>query len=114
MNEKLKYKILIDTSDRNTKNVKLVRNLDDVVLDEISGSDDLIALIQTILEKNQVALDQVDIFEPNLGPGSFTGLKIGVTTANALNWALKRKSIKDMKMPNYGQEPNIHQTKWLE
>lgn len=114
MNEKLKYKILIDTSDRNTKNVKLISNVDDVVLDEISGSADLLVLIQSILEKNQVVLEQVAVFEPNLGPGSFTGLKIGVTTANALNWALKRKPIKDMQMPNYGQEPNIHPTKWLE
>ena len=56
----------------------------------------------------------IDVIKANPGPGSFTGLKIGVTVANILNWALGKKKFSEMMLPEYGSEPNIHQTKWIE
>ena len=46
-------------------------------------------------------------YESNPGPGSFTGLKIGTTIANVFNWALGKKKINELALPEYGREPNI-------
>ena len=49
----------------------------------------------------------MEIYDVNKGPGSFTGIKIGVTIANVLNWALGKKKISELVVPDYGREPNI-------
>jgi len=103
------YKIKIDASKRREKEVTLVEikgNVEDVVAGK-KGDIDIIVAIKELLEENNIQIDKIDEFISNLGPGSFTGLKIGVTIANVLNWALKRKNIKELSVPEYGREPNI-------
>lgn len=53
------------------------------------GSQALMPLIKEILKESGV--DQKDLtgIEVNTGPGSYTGLKVGVAVANALGMALK-------------------------
>lgn len=105
------HKIFIDSSDRYEKKVTLHRDED--LLAEKSGDLDIVVAIKDLLQENNVDIDDVE-FDYNQGPGSFTGLKIGSTVSNVLNWALKKKVLKELKYPEYGSEPNIHRTKWLE
>lgn len=46
-------------------------------------------LIQSILKKHKVKLRDLTGVEINPGPGSFTGIRIGISIANALGFALK-------------------------
>ena len=99
------YEIYIDTTTRYEKKVTLKKGND--VIDEIIGDIDITSSIQTILEKNNIGLNNVSKVIPSKGPGSFTGLKIGVTVANIINWVKGTKTEKDFDLPNYGSEPNI-------
>jgi len=105
------YKILINTADRYNRSVTLYK--DDNVVDEVSGEIDIVNEIKNILEKNKIKVSEC-VYKANPGPGSFTGLKIGVTIANILNWATGKTKIGEQQMPEYGSEPNIHKTKWVE
>jgi tRNA threonylcarbamoyladenosine biosynthesis protein TsaB len=80
-------KLLIDTS----SSQKTIVGLDGKILEKESGSDksqQVLSLIDKILKDNQKTLKDITEIEVNLGPGSFTGLKIGVAVANALGFAL--------------------------
>lgn len=105
------YKIFIDSADRYEKKVTLYENSN--VIAEEKGDLDIVVAIKNLLTSNKIALTEVE-FDYNKGPGSFTGLRVGSTVANVLNWALKKKLLKDLEYPEYGAEPNIHKTKWLE
>ena len=52
-------------------------------------SQHLLKLIDQVLKKEKLTLKEIKEIEVNLGPGSFTGLRVGVSVANALAWALK-------------------------
>lgn len=106
------HKILIDTAKRYEKSVKLLS--DDKLLGEMVGDIDIATSIADLLRENGLELKNIDEISANPGPGSFTGLKIGVTVANVLNWALEKKKISQLSYPNYGSEPNIHKTEWLD
>jgi tRNA threonylcarbamoyladenosine biosynthesis protein TsaB len=48
-----------------------------------SHSTDLIETIETILKRGQVELDAIDLMAAAVGPGSFTGLRIGLATTKS-------------------------------
>jgi tRNA A37 threonylcarbamoyltransferase TsaD len=100
------YKILIDSTERYEKSVKLVKS-GDVVVAEKKGDIDIISTIAQILKNNELNPKDIELYEVSPGPGSFTGLKIGTTVANVLNWALGKKKSNELTYPNYGREPNI-------
>lgn len=80
-------KLLIDTSDGK----KTIVKLDKMVLEKTAesyGSQQVLILIEEILKKNKKKLQDLTEIEVNLGPGSFTGLRIGVTVANTLGFVL--------------------------
>jgi len=80
-------KLYIDTSD----NQKTIVGLDDKRLEKPTGKDKsqpALLLINQILKKNKKKISEITEIEVNLGPGSFTGLKIGVAIANTLGFAL--------------------------
>lgn len=103
------YKIYLDMSDRNNRVIKLIRLVNEAeeLVEELMGEIDPIASIESLLKKHDICVDQVGEIVPSLGPGSFTGLKIGVTTANVFNWLKGKKSLRDLDLPNYGADPNI-------
>ena len=46
----------------------------------------LMPSIEQILTENGLTLNDIDVFAAVTGPGSFTGIRIGVSTANALSY----------------------------
>lgn len=109
MKEKYMWKIYVDSSERNNKSVKLLQ--DNNVVDELIGDINIPYSIQQLLHKNKLDIKDINEFVPNLGPGSFTGLKIGVTVCNILNWIKGTKTLENLDYPQYGKEPNISQPK---
>lgn len=102
MTENIKYILKINTTERNKIIISLLDNT--TLIDEYIGGGDLVSNIRSLLDKNKVKLEDINEVVPNVGPGSFTGIKKGITVANILNWSLENnKSYK----PNYGGEPNI-------
>ncbi len=77
----------IDTSTDNCS-VGLVEN--DILLTEKSEvaktihSEKLILFIDDILKEAKLKFDQIDAIAVNIGPGSYTGLRIGLSTAKGL------------------------------
>ncbi len=50
----------------------------------------ILAEIDALLGELDIALDQVDLFAAGAGPGSFTGVRVGLATVTSLAWALGR------------------------
>ena len=111
--EKSQLKIYIDSSQRELKKVTLLEILenDEREIDFIEGDIDVVGAIRDLLKRNNLDLRDISEFIPKLGPGSFTGLKIGVTVANVFNWLLGKKYLNEMYYPEYGKEPNISEPK---
>lgn len=88
--------LLIDTC---TKNVCIALFNDKVLLDKIVHSNQIdlssnfMVLVNDILSKNNIKVENVDKFFVAVGPGSFTGIRIGVTCAKVMAWALKKDVI---------------------
>jgi tRNA threonylcarbamoyladenosine biosynthesis protein TsaB len=57
---------------------------------QVSHSNTLLADLDTLLAQTEVQLSDVDLFAVAAGPGSFTGLRIGLATVKALAATLDR------------------------
>ena len=53
----------------------------------------IMPLISDIVKKSGLDINDIDVFACGVGPGSFTGLRIGIATAKALSQACKKKII---------------------
>ena len=81
-------KLYINTSD----NSKTIVGLDKERLEKPTGPDksqQVLGLINQILNKNKKTLKDLTAIEVETGPGSFTGLRVGISVANALGWTLE-------------------------
>lgn len=58
-----------------------------------SHSTDLIGNVDRILRESGLQLGDIDLFAAAIGPGSFTGLRIGLATVKSLAVALKKKCV---------------------
>lgn len=56
-----------------------------------SHSNDLIENIEKVLREAGRELSEVDVFAAAVGPGSFTGLRIGLATAKSLAMSMNKK-----------------------
>ena len=54
----------------------------------ILKSQALLPLIEKLLKKNKIELKDLSEIKVNRGPGSYTGIRIGLAVANALGYAL--------------------------
>ena len=52
----------------------------------LTHSRTLLPMVRGMLKNSQLTLEQVDVIAVAAGPGSFTGLRIGVATAKGLAW----------------------------
>ena len=55
----------------------------------LTHSETLMPVIKRILEETNLTLSQVDLFVCDIGPGSFTGIRIGVATVKAFSDSLQ-------------------------
>ncbi len=56
-------------------------------------SSTLAPSLDIILKAHSMELADIDIIAVGLGPGSFTGLRVGIVTAKVLAWTLKKKLV---------------------
>lgn len=80
-------KLYIDT--RNSE--KIVVGLDKERIEHSSKkerSQAVLQLIKELLEEAEKSIQGIKEIKVETGPGSFTGLKVGVSVANALGWTL--------------------------
>ena len=54
----------------------------------LTHSETLMPLIQNLLYKNNLSLKDMGLFVCDIGPGSFTGIRIGVATIKAFSDSL--------------------------
>ena len=50
-------------------------------------AETVLPMIEQLLEENEAKISQIDYFAVDIGPGSFTGVRIGVSLVNALAFA---------------------------
>ncbi len=53
----------------------------------------LLPSLNDLLNKAELTLDDIDYFGAVVGPGSFTGVRVGVSTVNAFGYATKKPVI---------------------
>lgn len=56
-------------------------------------ADRLAGWITDVLKKAGLSLDDVDVFGVGVGPGSFTGIRIGLSTVKGFSYALGKKCV---------------------
>ena len=82
----------IDSTNREEITVELIDkksgSLDKLVQKQKLGSQVLLPMIVKILKKNKKTFKDLSRIHVNMGPGSFTGTRVGVAIANALGFAL--------------------------
>jgi tRNA threonylcarbamoyladenosine biosynthesis protein TsaB len=100
--------LLIDTSNRE----KIIVGVGSKKFESESrtgASQELLPFIIKVLKKNNLELKDITEIKVATGPGSFTGLRVGVSVAQTLGWVLdipvNGKSIKkgEVLEINYGQ-----------
>lgn len=94
----------IDTSNNLITKIQL----GDVILEEERkkpSEQNVLELIEKVLKKQKLKLEDIISIEINTGPGSFTGLRVGATIANALsfsgNVSVNGKNIGEIITPEY-------------
>lgn len=55
---------------------------------KIDKSQKLLIFLDELLEKQNIKMSDITTIEVNTGPGSFTGLRVGVSVANTIGWVL--------------------------
>ncbi|HCR42117.1 TPA: tRNA (adenosine(37)-N6)-threonylcarbamoyltransferase complex dimerization subunit type 1 TsaB, partial [Patescibacteria group bacterium] len=90
MNKKT-YILAIDTTQPET-GIGLLVNNQSVIKTWVSQhnqSDELLPNIDKLLKKQGIEPTQLNSVAVNLGPGSFTGLRVGISVANAFGYGLQ-------------------------
>jgi len=81
-------KLYIDTSNRDTITIGIDNKRFSTSARE-EKSQKLLPFIDEILKKEGKKIKDITEVEVNTGPGSFTGLRVGVSVANTLGWVLE-------------------------
>ncbi len=102
--------LLIDASDNKKIKVGLKIDKKSFYLSSNSTvlkSQAVLILIDKLLKKHKLRVEDLTQVEVNLGPGSFTGVRVGVSVANALGFSLKipvnGKKVGDFAEPLYNK-----------
>ena len=87
--------LAIDTTTKKAS-VAIKKNdewFEEVIDNEITHSEKLMPLLDATLKKAGLKLKDIDLFITTIGPGSFTGVRIGIATIKALAKVLNKKII---------------------
>lgn len=83
--------LFIDTSNNQKSVVRLqISDTKEIIKEssETLGSQALLGLIEEVLKESKTKKEDLTGIKVNTGPGSFTGLRVGVSVANALGFSL--------------------------
>lgn len=59
--------------------------IDEIKLDNgKTHSENLMPILKEVLEKNNITLDKIDLIAVSVGPGSFTGIRIGIASIKSI------------------------------
>lgn len=92
--------------DSTQKENKLLLIKDNKIIDRQSFTADnnsdsqLLTEIEKFLKTNQFDINKIDVLIVNIGPGSFTGTRNGITLANALKLARPELKLVGLSNPN--------------
>lgn len=59
----------------------------------LTHSRTLLPMAESLLKNSDTTIDAVDMFAVAHGPGSFTGIRIGVSTVKGLSWATQKPCV---------------------
>jgi len=98
--------LFIDTSDSSQTTVALI--IDGIrkeyieVTNKETKSQNILPLIEKALQSEELTFKDLTDIKVHPGPGSFTGVRVGVSVANVLGWSLKIPvNGKRMELPIY-------------
>ena len=98
--------LYIDTSDSGKTTVALI--IDGIrkeyveVTNKETRSQNVLPLIEKALQSEKLTLKDLTDIKVHPGPGSFTGVRVGVAVANTLGWSLKIPvNGKPIELPQY-------------
>lgn len=60
---------------------------------ERKHAETIVPAIEAVLKRSALSLSEMDYYAVDIGPGSFTGIRIGVAVVNALAYANEKKVI---------------------
>jgi len=98
--------LIIDTSDSSSIRVGLKINGQEYKINQkMKKAQVVLRLIDKLLTKHKLSIYDLNEVKVNTGPGSFTGLRVGISIANALGVFLKipinGKKVGVMASPKY-------------
>ena len=83
--------LAIDTSNKNSGVALIGKEKTIIELIEwntaYNHTPDLLPSIDKILTKNQLSFQDLEGLSINIGPGQFSGLRVGLTTAKTISWS---------------------------
>jgi tRNA threonylcarbamoyladenosine biosynthesis protein TsaB len=104
----MKNILIIDSADHKVTKIELISDLKKDLLISDSRkikSQTCLNLIFEILQKNNISLEELTEIKVNTGPGSFTGLRVGISIANTfgtfLNIPINGKKVGELEQPVY-------------
>lgn len=83
--------LYIDTSNSEEISIELEnagKKFKETASSKVLKSQALLPLIEKTLKENNFSVSDISEIRVNPGPGSFTGLRVGVSVANVLGWTL--------------------------
>lgn len=88
------HKMILHINTKDQKQISVSLKEKDKVINTLSeqneyGSQVVLPLIMKLLKTEDCDLKTLQGIEVETGPGSFTGLRVGVSVANALGYSLK-------------------------
>ncbi len=66
---------------------------EEIIEDENTHSVKLMPLIDKVLKESNIRINDIDLFACDIGPGSFTGIRIGVSTIKAFLDVTNKKAV---------------------
>ena len=100
--------LVIDTSDSKNIRVGIKINGKSKYISsnaKVLKAQAVLPLIDKVLKANNINLSDINKIKVNTGPGSFTGLRVGISIANALGFFLKipinEKKVGKLAAPKY-------------
>jgi len=101
-------KLYIDTRDNKRIVVRLETEngaFEEKSVANVKKAQATLPLIEKVLEKAKLQIKDIDEINVETGPGSFTGLRVGISIANSISFAglikVNGKKVGEIEKPQY-------------